>query len=90
VRGLAWVIFILAVAGILFCGYAYFFWAWVTATPLTPAELGRAQYNAYAWLALAGLSLVAAVVAFVFAMRQGRRKVGHGFQILSKGNDSAA
>jgi hypothetical protein len=81
-RAVAWVIFVLSVLAIFFCGYAFLFWAWVTATPLTPAQLSRAQYNAYVWFGLAALSLVAAVVTLVWAIRLGRRKVLVGFDVV--------
>jgi hypothetical protein len=74
VRAIAWIIFVLSVLAIFFCGYAFLFWAWVTATPQTPAQLARAQYNANVWLRLAALSLVAAVVALIWAIGLGRRK----------------
>ncbi len=73
VRAIARIIFVLYVIAIPFCGYAFVFWAWVTATPLIPAQLARAQYNANVWLGLAALSLVAAVVALIWAIRLGRR-----------------
>jgi uncharacterized membrane protein len=82
VRAIAWIIFVLSVLAILFCGYAFLFWAWVTATPLTPAQLARAQYNAYVWFGLAALSLIASVVALDWAIRLGRRKVLSGFDVV--------
>src|SRR5215210_1721507 len=84
VRAIAWIIFVLSVFAILFCGYAFLYWGWLTATPLTPAQLARAQYNANVWLGLAALSLVAAVVARVWAIRLGRRKVLRGFDVVPR------
>lgn len=89
-RAIAWIIFVLSVLAILFCAYAFLFWAWVTATPLTPAQLSRAQYNAYVWFGLAALSLVAAVVALVWAIRLGRRKVLTGADVVPRSGGSAA
>jgi hypothetical protein len=90
VRATAWIIFVLSVLAILFCGYAFLFWAWVTATPLTPAQLARAQYNANVWLGLAALSLVVAIVALVWAIRLGRRKVLSGFDVVQGSGGPAA
>ena len=82
-RAIAWIIFVLSIVAILFCGYAFLFWAWATATPLTPAQLARAQFNAKVWLGLAALSLIAAVGALVWAIRLGRRrKVLSGFDVV--------
>ena len=89
-RAFAWIIFVLSLLAILFCGYAFLFWAWVTATPLTPAQLARAQYNAHVWLGLAALSLIAAVVALVWAIRLGRRKVLSGFDVVPRSGGAAA
>ena len=90
VRAIAWVIFVLSLLATFFCGYAFLFWAWVTATPLTPAQLARAQYNAYVWAALAVASLVAAVIALVWAIRLGRRKLPGGFDVVPSGGGPPA
>jgi hypothetical protein len=74
-RVIAWIIFVLTVLSILFCGYAFLFWAWVTATPLTPAQLARAQYNAHVWLGLAAVSLIAAVIVLIWIIRLRRRGI---------------
>jgi ammonia channel protein AmtB len=85
VRAVAWIIFVVSVLAVLFCSYTYLFWAWVTATPLTPPQLARAQYNAHVWLGLAAAAFVAAVVALVCAIRLGRRNVPSGFPVLPTG-----
>jgi ammonia channel protein AmtB len=90
VRAIAWIIFVLSLLAILFCGYAFLFWAWVTATPLTPAQLARAQYNAYLWAGLAGASLVAAVIALFGAIRLGRRRLHSGFDVVPSSGGPAA
>ena len=89
-RAIAWIIFVLSVVAIPFCGYAFLFWAWVTATPLTPPQLARAQYNANVWFGLAALSVVVAVVALVWAIRLGRRKVLSGFDVVPGSGGTAA
>jgi len=90
VRAIAWIIFGLSVLGILYCGYAFLFWAWVTATPLTPTQLARAQYIANVWFGLAALSLAAAVLALVWAIRLGRRKRCRGFDVVPSSGGPAA
>jgi hypothetical protein len=49
----------------LFSCYAAIFWGWVTATPLEPAQVARAQYNTYTWF---GLSVASGVAAFALAI----------------------
>ena len=83
----AWLIFVLAVLSTLFCGYALVFWAWVTATPLTPAQLARAQYNAYVWFGLAALSFATAVASLVWGLRRRRRKRASGFDVVPDGRN---
>jgi hypothetical protein len=89
VRAIAWTMFVLSVLAIFFCVYSFLFFAWLTATPLTPAQLARAQWDAYVWLALAGVSLVAAIIALIFAIRLSRRKVAKGFDVIISGGPAA-
>lgn len=83
-RAIAWIIFVLAAVAVLFCGYAFLFWAWVTATPLTAGQLARTEYNANVWLGSTALSLVVAIVALVWAIRLSRRKMLSGFDVVSR------
>jgi hypothetical protein len=89
-RWIVWAVFTIAVTASLFCGYAYAYWAWVTATPLTPAQLARAQYNAHVWLTLAGLCVAVAGGALIIALRHGRRGDTRGFQVIVTSDDSRA
>jgi hypothetical protein len=43
-----------------YAAYAYVYFAWLSATPLSESQLKRVQYNATVWLAVLGLSIVAA------------------------------
>jgi hypothetical protein len=70
----AWIAFGLSALSLIYCGYMFVFWAWVTATPLTPAQLSNAQYRGNAWMGLAGLSLVASIGALAFALSACPRK----------------
>jgi hypothetical protein len=45
----------LSLVGFLWSLYAAAFFAWLTATPLTPAQLVRARYDYYVWLAVGGV-----------------------------------
>ena len=80
-RVVVWLIFVLAVLATFYLGYLTLFWAWVTATPLSPAGLARAQRNFYFCLALTGASFVSAIVALILAARSARRKVRRGFDV---------
>ena len=80
---MAWLIFTLAVLAIPYFGYLTLYCAWVTATPLTPAGLARAQRNFYFCLALTGLSFVGAIVALIFAVRSACAKSRRGFDVLT-------
>ena len=82
-RVVAWLIVVLGILGTLYFGYVTLYWAWVTATPLTPAGLARAQRNFYFCLALTGASFVGAIVALVFAVRSARGKARRGFDVLT-------
>jgi hypothetical protein len=75
-RTIAWIIFTLSVLGLLFCLYSYLFWTWVTATPLSPAQLARAQYNGKVWLALGAVSFVLAIVSLVVVIRSFKERRG--------------
>ena len=69
-RPTLWVLLLLAFLSVSFCLYSYAFWGWVEVTPLTAPELDRAHYNANAWLVLAALSLLVAVLSIVAIVRQ--------------------
>jgi hypothetical protein len=49
--------------------YQAAYWAWVTATPVTPERLEAAQHRAYAWLAVAMACAVVVVTMLVRAVR---------------------
>lgn len=59
-----WITTILLTLIILYCGYATAFFAWVTATPVSPENLRRAQMLSLIWFAglMAGTLLLIAVV----------------------------
>jgi len=82
VRAIAWTIFVLSLLAMLFCAYAFLFWAWVTATPLTPAQLARAQYNSNVWGGFAVASLVATAFALVWAISLGRQRLPRGSDVV--------
>ena len=71
------VVLSLACCGVLFCLYATLYFAWLTATPLTGAQLHRAQYDCYIWFAalVAFLLLAALAGARLFWLR---RRTRHG------------
>jgi hypothetical protein len=51
--------------------YETLFWGWVTATPLTEAQLARAQYDAYVWFFMfVGFGLVAIVLLICWIRRR--------------------
>ena len=81
-RVIAWLIFVLSLLASLYCGHAFLFWAWLTATPLTPTRLAQAQYNANVWLSLTAASVLAAVASFVWVIRLGRRPASRGFEVM--------
>ena len=43
-----------------YAAYAYVYFAWLSATPLTESQLKRVQYDATVWLAVLGFSIVVA------------------------------
>ena|ERR1700722_10287986 len=75
----------IAVCAFLGCMYAFLFFAWLTATPLTPQQIARAQYDANVWLVLAGLSVAAGVIDLIVLFRP--RKRGRGFPVSVKNGD---
>ena len=83
-RRLAWPIFALAVLATAYSAYAALFFAWVTATPLTPPQLAQAQFYAYVWSASAATSAVVAIIDFVFIIRR-RERGSHlqGFDVVT-------
>ena len=85
-RVVAWlIVVVVGILGTLYFGYATLYWAGVTATPLTPAGLSRAQRNFYLYLCLAltASSFVGAIGALVFAVRSAPGKVRRGFDALT-------
>ncbi|MCB0338927.1 MAG: hypothetical protein KDD53_04950 [Bdellovibrionales bacterium] len=56
-----WLILILSVLFGTYCLYAFSYFAWVTATPVSPAALERAQMLARYW----GITFLVTVVAVV-------------------------
>jgi hypothetical protein len=61
-----------AAASGLFALYATLYWGWLTATPLTEAQLSRARYNAYVWLSMfVGSSAMFVILLICWA--RGRR-----------------
>ena len=77
---------ILGVLFSLFSCYSYAFWGWVTATPLTPAQLERAQYNAYLWLVFALLGIAISVWMIVILVRN--KKESPRFPVVMTANGS--
>ena len=73
-RAALWLIFALAVLASVYFGYAALYWAGMTATPVAPAWVDRAQRNVWISLALTGFSFAGAVMALVFAVRSSRRE----------------
>lgn len=43
-----------------YAAYAYAYFAWLSATPLSESQLKRVQYDAAIWLGVLGFSIVAA------------------------------
>lgn len=43
-----------------YAAYAYVYFAWLSATPLSESQLKRVQYNAAVWLGVLSFSIVAA------------------------------
>jgi hypothetical protein len=43
-----------------YAAYAYIYFAWLSATPLSESQLKRVQYDGAVWLAVLGFSIVAA------------------------------
>jgi hypothetical protein len=43
-----------------YAAYAFLYFAWLTATPLSESQLKRAQYDAMVWLVVLVISLVSA------------------------------
>jgi heme exporter protein D len=79
---IVWTAFVLSLSAILFCSYSFLYFARVTATPLTSAQLARARYDAHVWLALVGLGVVTAIISLVLAIRLRRPKVLTDFEVL--------
>lgn len=81
-RAIAWLTFVLSLFATLYCGYAFMFWAWLTATPLTPVRLAYAQYNAKVWLGLMAASFLGAAASLVWAIRLRTRPTPRGFDVI--------
>ncbi|HEV8607395.1 MAG TPA: hypothetical protein VGQ99_18815 [Tepidisphaeraceae bacterium] len=77
---------VLGVLFTLFSCYSYVFWGWVTATPLTPPQLKRAQFNAHAWLILTLLGVLISVWLIVMISR--RKKESRGFPVVPTDQES--
>lgn len=72
-RRVAIIGFVLSLLFTAFALYAVAFWAWVSATPLSPAQRSRVEYNYYVWLLLAGVGIVSTVTSAVIADRKRKR-----------------
>lgn len=75
-----WVVFILSCLAGLFAFYSAAFWLWVSATPLTPPERDRVEYNYYFWLGIACASLASAIASLSVALRK-RRNPARGVEV---------
>ena len=59
----------------LFALYCAVYWGWVTATPLTPDQLDRARYNAFAWFWLfVGSETIVFIATFVWMVASRRKR----------------
>lgn len=59
--------------------YQALFWGWLTATPLTEAQLARAQYNTYFWFSMFvgfGLLAIVLLICWMRRRRTNRTEVG--------------
>ena len=69
IRDLLWLIAIAVASCAIYCAYAFVFWAWVTATPVTAEQLVHAQSIATVWLTLTILLSAIAVALLIAAIR---------------------
>ncbi len=53
----------------LYSAYATLYFGWVTATPLSPAQLKRAQFDCGAWLTMTVICFVTALILSVLFYR---------------------
>lgn len=82
IRFISCAMLVLALPGLLFCLYNVAFWAWITATPVSPARLQQAQRYHYLWLSLSGLAFAIAVGCIVALIRTRRGKNHSGFEVI--------
>jgi len=80
-RIVAWSLLLLSILGLLVSLYSAAFFAWLTATPLTPPQLARARYDFYFWLVIGGGCVCVAVICVIVLVRHGRR-VRAGFEVI--------
>ncbi len=72
-----------AVVGAGFSLHAAAFFAWVTATPISPAELAHARWLHFLWLAAVGVCLTVFVTACVWFLKLIRREErSRGFDVI--------
>jgi hypothetical protein len=57
-----------------YSAYAFLFFAWVTATPITPEQLKQAQHLASVWFFVFCASFLLAVVSVVLFIRAFRKR----------------
>ncbi len=78
----SWLALALALLAALFCLYATLYFAWLSATPLTEAQLHRVQYDCYVWFwvfvaaALLVIGLAARLV-WLYRCRPRREPAAH-------------
>jgi hypothetical protein len=68
---------ILATCLALYAIYAVIFFNWVVVTPLTDAELKRAEYELYGWFVIFVAASSGSIALTVLSIVRGRRRKGH-------------
>ena len=82
-RYAAWTILIIAVVVMGYSAYLFAFFAWVTATPVTPSQLAQAQLYANAWFMVMCVCASVAILDVVFIVgRYRRRPQSRGFDVI--------
>jgi len=68
IRVIAWIVISVSLIIAFYCGYAFTFWAWVTATPLRSEHLAEAQHVGNIRFGFTCLAVLVAVVSLITAL----------------------